>query len=358
MGFEAIRRRAGGAVLALAMTLGFGSIARAQEWITPDACRMPADAPQAPLPADDLAAVVAETATIDNAHGRLWRVTGAGGQVSYLWGSLHSSDREITDLPPALLALIPKAAGLYLESDPVAQSRTELEERVLQAGVWLAPSAPPYAKTYLGADVGRWVAARVAAVTAAPEALTRLTDAGLATLLLADPCEDFAAGVLPAQDNYLYLLAYRAGVPVRGLEAWDAFLTEMSQPEARETARAIARIYGAYLNPQGFGPARAAGFRLYLQGRIGEMMVWNRHYLAGIFGPDQAAALQSAADAYLVTARNRAFVRALTKPLDTGGALIAVGAFHLPGSDGLIDLLRGAGYRVDRVVLSGEADQR
>jgi uncharacterized protein YbaP (TraB family) len=35
--------------------------------------------------------------------------------------------------------------------------------------------------------------------------------------------------------------------------------------------------------------------------------------------------------------------------LDKGGAYIAVGALHLPGKSGLIELLRAAGYTVTAV---------
>ena len=329
--------------------------ATAQDWITPDTCAVPAAAPPPP-DAASLAIVAKEAAMIDNAHGRFWRITSAGAQVSYLWGTLHSSDRTILDLPAALTDQLSTARLLLLETDPVAKSRIELEERALQAGVWVAGSDPAYDKTFLDSRVQVWVAARVNAITHAPEALPRLTDAGLAALLLTDPCEDFAAGALPIQDLRLGLFAYEAGVPVRGLEDWDAFLTEISQQDRHDTARAIAEVYGAYLNPEDFAQARAAGFDAYRRGQIGEMMVGNRLYLAQFFGADKAASLTRLADAYLIDDRNSRFLRALRAPLDAGGAVVAVGAFHLPGKSGLINRLREAGYRIERVTLPGEAD--
>ncbi len=131
-------------------------------------------------------------------------------------------------------------------------------------------------------------------------------------------------------------------------------VNDLSQPEQAETARAIAQIYAAYLNPEGFSLGRAASVGLYRAGRIGDMIAGDQSYLTGYFGSKQARALRTMADAYLIAERNKRFLRAMKSYLDQGGALVAVGAFHLPGKDGLIEALRADGYRVERVPTAGE----
>jgi uncharacterized protein len=84
-------------------------------------------------------------------------------------------------------------------------------------------------------------------------------------------------------------------------------------------------------------------------------MEWNRLYLDRLLGAEKAARTRALADGYLIGERNRQFARGLARHLDRGGALVAVGSFHLPGDEGLIALLRQAGYRVDRVPVPGEA---
>lgn len=341
----------------LALCLMPAGVAAAQDWATPETCRMapladPADA----LPAADRAVIEKAAAAIPFGTGRLWRITAPGGQVSHLWGTHHSSDPLILDLPPELKALLPGAAVLVLENDPVAASRVQLEERALQAGMWLAPADADYPKDWLSGPLRDWIAARLKAITFQDGTLPRLTDAGLAELMLGDPCEDFAAGVLPVQDNRLYLAAHEAGVPVAGLEKESAFLSEMSQPDRRDVAQAIAKVYGAYLDPDGFSQGRSAVAALYRQGRIGALMASNRAFLDRIFGADEAGRLAALADGYLLDERNRTFLARMRKHLDHGQALIAVGAFHLPGSQGLLADLQAAGYRVERVPTSGEAE--
>jgi uncharacterized protein len=349
-----MRLRHGLSVLAAASLTAGGALA--QDWITPESCRVaPEDLGATRMPDPEAAEVGRAAAHSPNGLGRLWRITTPEGAVSHLWGTLHSSDPAILVLPPELEAVLAESRTVVLESDPRAKSRTELEERFLQAGVWLAPEHMPYDKPYLSGAERGWVEARIEGIFHEAEAFAALTDAGLASYLMTDPCEDFAAGALPVQDHRLLLAAVERGVEVDALEDWDALLVELSQPDRRDTAQAIVRIHGAYLNPDGFSPARAAAFRLYREGRIGELMEWNRRYLAGLFGPAEAKALMGRADGYLIDDRNEIFLRRMKKYLASGGALIAVGAFHLPGDGGLVARLRDEGYQVDRVAVRGEA---
>jgi len=56
----------------------------------------------------------------------------------------------------------------------------------------------------------------------------------------------------------------------------------------------------------------------------------------------------------LVRDRNRAWMPGLRGAIDTGDAVIVVGAAHLPGPDGLVAMLRQAGYRVTPTILAAD----
>lgn len=69
------------------------------------------------------------------------------------------------------------------------------------------------------------------------------------------------------------------------------------------------------------------------------------------------SASPSDADKYIelmISERNRAWIPALMKFFDEGNAFVNVGASHLAGPDGLIQLLRGNGYVVDASCLPAE----
>jgi uncharacterized protein len=51
----------------------------------------------------------------------------------------------------------------------------------------------------------------------------------------------------------------------------------------------------------------------------------------------------------MITGRNRTMADKAAPLLDRGSAFMAVGALHLPGPTGLIELFRTAGYTVTAV---------
>jgi uncharacterized protein len=54
-------------------------------------------------------------------------------------------------------------------------------------------------------------------------------------------------------------------------------------------------------------------------------------------------------DVYRVDERNLRMVERMTDRLAEGGVFVAVGALHLPGERGILNLLAGRGYRISRV---------
>ena len=326
----------------------------AQDWVTPDACALqPVADLSTALPVEGRAEVEAAAAKVANGVGRLWQVTAPDGRVSWIWGTFHSSDRLLTAMPPELADRLAQAAVLVIEADPFPGSRSAVEGRTLQAGMWIAASDGAYDKAWLTGPLRDWTEARVWSLTQQEGAMGQLTDAGLAYLLLDDPCEDYTAGLRPPQDLRLALAAYEAGIPVAGLERWDAFLNDLGGPDSADVAKALAKVYAAYLSPDGFREGREQAAALYLRGRLAEIEEWNRLFLHQTLG-DGAEATATLADRYMRVERSARFVKAMKVHLDHGEALIAIGASHLPGNDGVLSLLAAEGYRVERIPTAGE----
>jgi uncharacterized protein YbaP (TraB family) len=65
-------------------------------------------------------------------------------------------------------------------------------------------------------------------------------------------------------------------------------------------------------------------------------------------GEDDSAGYAAFEEA-MITARNRTMAAHAEPILDRGNAFIAVGALHLPGEKGLIELFRQDGYTVTAV---------
>ena len=86
--------------------------------------------------------------------------------------------------------------------------------------------------------------------------------------------------------------------------------------------------------------------QLYLSRRISATWVLSQGLAgASAMSPAQLAEIQQA----LVVRRNRKMRDASLPLLGKGGVFIAVGALHLPGRDGLVQLLRDAGFTLSAV---------
>lgn len=342
--------------LCLALALAFSGPAAAQDWATRSVCTVDEAAvwPEAFAP-EGLAALERDAGAYSNGTGRFWRVTAPGGGISHLWGTFHSSDRLILDLPDAVKDSIAQARVVALEIDPVMEDRRQVEmavfgeDRFRQPGDLLDIEA-----LGLPAEVVEWVRSRADGLGLTREGVDYLTLGGLAEMVLSDPCEDFAAGVVPTQDGYIQTLALIANVPVLGLEPVDAFVDFLNRPENAETATSIVATLAGVLEPRADSKERATAFSLYLRGRIGLMRAWDAAFQRRTLG-DRAQEHLTRADGYLLEARNRRFRDVARPELLRGGVFMAVGSFHLSGETGLVDLLRAEGFDVTRIALPGEA---
>ncbi len=328
--------------------------ALAQDWFTPEACTVTrSDVAMAAMDAATATDVALAAAAVVNGKGRLWRITTPGGAVSHLWGTYHTPDPLLLDLPTRLRDLLEQARVVALEFDPVPDSAAEV--RLGADGSWMWRSDGYSDWGFVPTEVMGWVDARLSAIGWGGGYRDQLTEAALASLLLSDPCGDYAAGVLPGQDTYIAQLAVLAGAEVTGLQRWRDFAADLGAAERREEARAVVVLYGSALGPDpALRATRSLAYRLYLEGRIAELDAWSDLGLAGLLGSAEAQRVTARAEGYLLVERNLIFLRNARPLLDEGGAVIAVGAGHLPGATGLVEMLRGAGMTVERVVLPGE----
>ena len=88
--------------------------------------------------------------------------------------------------------------------------------------------------------------------------------------------------------------------------------------------------------------------QLYLQRRLDWILPFGQLALGNRRTPKEAAADREFLKS-IMSERNRTMDERAQKYLKEGGLMIAVGALHLPGEDGLVNLLRKRGYTVTAV---------
>lgn len=275
-----------------------------------------------------LLALVCVSAVPAEGQGRLWRISGADAGPSYLFGTMHAEHPDIIRLPPAVERAFAGSERLVLEMvlDETAILAT-VQAGLFEAGRDLEDvlSPPLYRRTVAAmADYD------------VPEPVLRRYK----------PWMIFSTLMLPRSrsgmflDMRLYQQAMAAGKPVLGLET----ATEQIRVfDAMPMADQVSILRDTLDNLDRFDAWFEEMREVYLSGDLEALARFSDAMMSDI-DPALAQRFQRR----FVTERNHRMVERLQPLLRKGGAFIAVGALHLPGEDGIIALLREAGYEVER----------
>lgn len=286
---------------------------------------------------------------IDNGQGVFWRVERAGAPPSFLFGTYH--DPEIAEAP-----LDPQVAAA-LEGARVMLAEVTLgDQATLQDQI---ASNPRFA---LDLD-GPGLAAKVAAATtpadrAAIDAalaqrglslalIDRLRPALLLSILALPQCaiKEMAAGK-PVLDSALMARAEAAGTPVIGMEH---ALEAIDRLEALPRDVLDKIIIDALLKLDQLEDFRRTAVALYRKGDMGMMEEFSIWASAAELGEAESRRLYDVFATRLIGERNHVWLATLVPELEKGGAFAAFGALHLPGKEGIIELLRAEGFTVTRL---------
>jgi uncharacterized protein YbaP (TraB family) len=268
----------------------------------------------------------AETAPL---QGLLWEVSKPGTATSHLFGTIHSEDPEVLQLGAPVQAAFDAAHSVVLEvlldTDAMQYSSAAM---LLMDGRTLAG--------IIGADLFSR-ASRATRSRGIPDVLLQRMKPWAVAVTLSMPVPD-TGQVL---DMVLYQSALQANKPVHGLETiheqLDVFddLSESDQ---------IVLLRDALDNFPELDAMHAELLAAYKQRDLGTLQAINDVSLE--------TGDRRLADHFqrrLIGDRNRLMAERMQPYLEQGRAFVAVGALHLPGADGLLQLLQQHGYTV-RVV--------
>ncbi len=263
----------------------------------------------------------------------IWKIDGRHNTV-YLLGTMHLRQAD-QSLPANVQRVYQDSQKLWLEVDmqsldPLAMQLAVVERGMLPAGETL--------DSLLDAGTRKQLAATAARMGTSPELFAPMRP-WLAALTL-EMSQYLQQGLSPTSGVDLQLgeQASRDGKPIHGLETLEyqldlfaalspqaelGFLKQTLQ-ELNESRDEVVQLESAWL----------AGNDSAMEGYLDDAM-------------QQDAALYT----QLTTRRNQHWMTELKAALDTGNdnVLVAVGAMHLVGKNGLVALLKRAGYRVSKM---------
>jgi uncharacterized protein YbaP (TraB family) len=288
------------------------------------------------------AALQASHATEPLLHGTglLWMVEGAAERPSYVFGTMHSRDARVLDLPPTVAQVFAEADSVTIEMRLAEGDTIENHARKLFRSMLFSDERT------LEQVAGKKLFAKVMDVLAPygvkAAALQRFKPWVVFFVISQSPANlEGAAEDELVLDLWLAQGALDRGKPVYGLETMEEQLAVFDgMPEKDQVALLESAVDYAGERTSWLNEFRAH----YLVGDIAAIMQYTIEP-ARRMGPAYVRTLVKR----LIDDRNKVMVERMATLLTQGNAFIAIGAAHLPGEAGILHLLELRGYRISRI---------
>lgn len=289
---------------------------------------------------DAYAKALAEAETVPNAKGIFWRIEKPGVATSYLLGTMHVTDPRVLKMPPGADKALADAKTIIIESNEI------LDDKKAMAGILAKPELTMLTN---GNTIEKLMKPDDLAVLeeglkkrGVPLAtVSRMQPWMLMSLVSLPACELARKGNTAFLDKRIALDAAAGGKPVKGLETLAEQLTAMASIPTEMHLKSLVETIK-------LGPKMDDVFetmtQLYLTGEIGFTMPFLKQVAPD--GGDNAGYAEF--EELIVTKRNHLMAERAAPILSEGNVFIAVGALHLPGKDGLVELLRKQGFTLSK----------
>lgn len=285
--------------------------------------------------------VVAEGDKVANGKGIFWKIEKDGIAPSYLLGTMHVSDPRVLKMPAGAADAQAASNTIVIESDEI------LDEKKAMAGILTKPELTMFTdgssiETLLPKEDVALLEAGLKNRGIPLAAVSRMKPWMLMAFVSLPACEMARKAVNPDfLDKRIALDAVAAGKPVKGLETFVEQLSAMAAIPVGFHLKSLVETIS-------LGPKMDDIFEtmteLYLSGDIGLTIPLLKTVAPE--GDDDAGYAEF--ENLVVTKRNHVMAERAAPILAEGGAFIAVGALHLPGEEGLVELLRKQGFAVTR----------
>jgi uncharacterized protein len=282
---------------------------------------------------------------VENGKGVLWKIEHKGSPdhpVSYLFGTIHVTDDRVIAMSPAIIKAMNATRRIALEVEDVSPSRM-LEALGSFGGKVLLPEGESLEKLLSPADAKKL--GLMLHATGVPADVAMRLQPWLAYLMMSySDCERsrITGGKLPL-DGEIARIGEERGVGVIGLETVETQFLALSEVPAADQ---LAILKSGLAMRDRVTDLTETMIQLYLKRDLGAM--WPLQEIIGKSAGIQKTSLDAFSQSLLVNRNFKMRDRAVAH-LAFGGVFVAVGAAHLPGTTGLITLLRDVGYTVTLV---------
>lgn len=269
------------------------------------------------------------TAKTTLAQGLLFEVQSESNETNYLFGTIHSDDDRIMDLPQEVKLAFDSSGSFVMEVIPDADA-------ILRSMLTMVYTDGRSLEGVVGRDRFLEVVEAIGSRGMTAEAIKDFKPWAIVTILSLPP-----ARTGEFLDMHLYKSALAAGKPVIGLETIDEQLAvfdalrENDQIELlHETLKVLEQLPAIHERL----------LETYLKRDLGELARLGNEYLHAGDSEVGERFKEAALDI-----RNERMTERMIPLLGKGGQFVAVGALHLPGEDGILARLKASGFEVRQV---------
>ncbi|AYD02798.1 TraB/GumN family protein [Neorhizobium sp. NCHU2750] len=284
--------------------------------------------------------IVADGDKVKNGKSIFWKIEKPGVPASYLMGTMHVTDPRVLKMPEGAPAALASAKTIVVESDEV------LDDKKAMAGILARPDLTMFTDgttidSLLDKDDLALLETTLKKRGIPLSAVSRMKPWMLMSFVSLPACEMANKGDKTAfLDKQIAVDAAAEGKTVKGLETFAEQLSAMAAiPTDMHMKSLIETIK--------LGPKMDDVFEtmteLYLSGNIGLTMPFLKQ-VAPEGENDDAGYAEF--EQLIVTKRNHNMAERAAPILASGNVFIAVGALHLPGDEGLVELFRKQGFTV------------
>jgi hypothetical protein len=259
-------------------------------------------------------------------RGLLFEVRSERGESSYLFGTIHSENDRVMDLPPPVRSAFGGARIFVMEAIPDA-------EAVLRSMVTMVYTDGRSLAGVVGGDRYGEIVEAMKSRGMSEEAIKDFKPWAIVTILSVPPAEtgEFL-------DMHLYKSALAAGKPVIGLETIDEQLAVF---DGLSESDQVALLSDTLAVLDQLPEVHERLLDAYLQRDLAELSRLGEEYLGGGDSEVGERFKEAALDL-----RNARMTERMVPLIEKGGHFVAVGALHLPGDAGILARLRAIGFEV------------
>lgn len=298
------------------------------------------------LQASDPAAyakLIGQAKAATNGQGIFWKIEKPGTPASYLLGTMHVTDPRVVAMPDAARAAYEEAQTVVVESDEIADARKASAAILTRPDLTMftdGRTIPGLLGEKDAAILAEGLKARGLSLTA----VSRMKPWMIMSFVALPACElaRKQAG-LAFLDQKLAQDALADGKTLKGLET---MIEQITAIDGLPLEPQLAGLLQVVQLGDGVKDVIETMSQLYLSGQTGMIMPLMRMPPPGVESDDNGYA---DFEQRIIIDRNHRMAERAAPILAEGNVFIAVGALHLPGKEGVVELLRSQGFTLTPV---------